>query len=295
MSTHAEPAVVASVIMCAYNEEGVIGEQLAALAAQRTDVAWELLVVDNGSTDGTAALVERWMQNTPHVTGRLMDGSARRGPAFARNLGAARARGQLLLFCDADDRVTEDWVQDLVTSLRSHPVVGGRLKLDALNTPDLVEARRHMFLAENPVTSHALPFLPYVISANMGYRAEAWKAVGGMDESFPFGEDVDLSWRTQLAGFPLASSPGAVDYRLRADEKRLIRQQRQYGQGEYFMRQKYPDRYSPLRVLGEYRIGLTETLRAFKHRGTPRGHHHKQVAAYKWGLVAAWRAGRRSR
>ena len=62
---------------------------------------WEVVVADNGSDDGTRACVQRWSERHPRI--HLVDASARRGAAAARNIGVRSARGRLLAFCDADD------------------------------------------------------------------------------------------------------------------------------------------------------------------------------------------------
>jgi len=75
-----------SVVLPLYNAARVVGGQLDALAGQAYSGAWELIVADNGSTDGSPAIVERWRDRIPSM--RVIDASIRRGAAAARNLGA---------------------------------------------------------------------------------------------------------------------------------------------------------------------------------------------------------------
>ena len=97
-----------SVVIPAFNAETTIADQLGAIARQSDGVALEVIVADNGSSDATRTVVETWSERLPV---RLVDASARRGPAAARNIGASSARGDLLIFTDADDVVMPGWLQ----------------------------------------------------------------------------------------------------------------------------------------------------------------------------------------
>src|SRR5665213_4169463 len=85
-----------------------LDEQLGALAAQHCDEPWEVVVADNGSSDASVALARDWAERCAAM--RVLDASARVGPAAARNAGVMAARGELLAFCDADDVVQAGWL-----------------------------------------------------------------------------------------------------------------------------------------------------------------------------------------
>lgn len=217
---------VASVIIPARNAAGGIGAQLEALSVQTFDRPWELLVVDNRSTDTTVEVVGRWQDRLPFL--RLVDASAGAGVAYARNRGAAAARGELFLYCDADDEVEPDWVAAMVAAGAQHDVFGGRLSVARLNAPDVVRWR-------DPLQDERLPvghrFLPYAVGANIGCRRAVHEAIGGWDEHFlTSGEDVDFCWRAQLAGFSLGFARDAVaQYRYRAGLSAFLHQRHGYG------------------------------------------------------------------
>src|SRR4051812_37521166 len=105
-----------SVVIAARDAESTLGEQLRALEAQEWDGTWEVLVVDNGSTDGTVDVVRRAATGWPAL--RLVPATNGVGPAYARNVGARAAAGRSLAFCDADDVVAPGWVVAVGAALR---------------------------------------------------------------------------------------------------------------------------------------------------------------------------------
>ncbi|MBV9467264.1 MAG: glycosyltransferase family 2 protein [Solirubrobacterales bacterium] len=119
----------ASVIVPARNAQRTLGRTLEALAAQQLDGAFEVLVVDDGSTDGTAS-VARAAPGPVRVLAQ-----PRCGPAAARNLGVERSSAPLLAFCDADVFPTPGWLQAGVDALGAADLVQGRVVPDPLARP----------------------------------------------------------------------------------------------------------------------------------------------------------------
>ena len=106
----------ASVIVCTYNRSASLQLTLNALQVQsvKDDIDWEVLVVDNNSTDDTRSVVERFAATFPRVR---YSREPRQGLSFARNHGIASARGKILLFTDDDVRPEADWVQRIVDGM----------------------------------------------------------------------------------------------------------------------------------------------------------------------------------
>ncbi|HEY1523468.1 MAG TPA: glycosyltransferase [Solirubrobacteraceae bacterium] len=232
-----------SVILCVRNGAATIAEQLAALAAQDHADSWELVVVDNGSSDGTVALVREWEDRLPGLT--VVQARERAGLAYARNVGVRVAQGQVLAFCDADDAAHPGWLGALVARAEEAEMVGGRLELDRLNSP---LAMRWRARPEPVALPTALGYLTYAAGANLAVRKDAFEAAGGCDERFTFcGDDLDLSWRIQREGGSLLFSPEAVmHYRLRADLRGVMRQRYRYGEAEALLRLKFSDAIPPV-------------------------------------------------
>src|SRR5262249_55055853 len=97
-----------TVVVPAYNAEATLGAQLHALAEQDYRGRIEIVVVDNGSEDSTAAIAEESSQRTSAL--RVVTASAKQCASHARNAGFREARHELVLGCDADDVVDRAWV-----------------------------------------------------------------------------------------------------------------------------------------------------------------------------------------
>ncbi len=218
-------SVDVSVVVPAHDAAGAVGRQLAALAGQCFAGSWEVVVVDDGSTDGTRAEAAAWRDRLPRL--HLTSPGPRRGASAARNHGAAAATGDLLLYCDADDEVAPGWLAAMAEAAGRAGLVGGYVDGNVLNGPG-AERRRRPYPADRlPVL---LDFLPYATSANFGIRATTLAALGGWNEAFWVGGDAELCWRAQLAGHALAFVPDAVvHYRHRDTVWGSVRQQYEWG------------------------------------------------------------------
>ena len=104
-----------SVVVPVRNGMPWIEEQIRALAAQRCDEPWEVVIADNGSTDGTLEFARDWSASHDHFL--VVDASGLPGTSAARNAGVEVARGELLAFCDADDVVRPDWLAHCAAAL----------------------------------------------------------------------------------------------------------------------------------------------------------------------------------
>jgi glycosyltransferase involved in cell wall biosynthesis len=196
-----------------------------------------VLVVDDGSSDRTAAVAARWTDRLPGLT--VLRSPVAGGPAAARNRGVARSHGQLLAFCDADDRVSPQWLHELIRVARHHDAVGGWLDIVPLNP---AHVRRWRFTYPEDRLPVKLDHLPYAQSANLAVWRKTFLDLGGFDERHRCPEDIDFSWRLQKAGYSLGFARRAVvDYRLRSSLRMLAHQYRSFGEGDAMLVAKHRD------------------------------------------------------
>jgi GT2 family glycosyltransferase len=197
--------------------------QLDALAAQVCDVRWELVVVDNGSSDSTPLIAASMQDRVPNL--RIVDASDKVGLAHSRNVGCCAARGELLLFCDGDDEVESGWITAMARAAETADILGGALDRTRLNDPRWLTPDRRRTDALRP------GFLAFPPGANCGMRAAVFGELGGFDESYLCGaEDTQFFWQAQLAGFTVRFVPDAVvHYRERGRLRDVARQY--YGRG----------------------------------------------------------------
>ena len=282
-ATVARPRV--SVVIVVKDGEAHLGRQLAALDAQVGAPSFEVLVVDNGSRDGTAALARRWIQAGPVAasSARLVDASAKPGIPFARNQGALASRGEVLAFCDADDAVHPGWVAAYAAALTTPGMAGGR------NHP-VDESHRPIPGIMGPgltLTAH----LPFAAGCNFATTRDCYFAVGGFDESLPrYGfDDVDFSWRVQDAGYRLQYvEAAAVDFTV-SGKLRSVRKEYLLAKARMAVVRRHPDFDPTPYSLGHCLADVARTAVLLPVRMVrPRAPRSREV---RWLVDAAGRLG----
>lgn len=273
--------VSVSVVLACRNGERLIGRQLDALTRQDYGRPWELIVADNGSSDGTVSVVERYLERIPRL--RLLDASDRAGAAHARNVGVAAAAASIIVFCDHDDEVAPGWLSAMATALSRHAFVTATLQTDRLNAGwTRVADERQTIRNTDP------PFLTYAPSASLGVRRSLHDAVGGYDEAFEgASEDKDYCYRLQMQGEQLVLVPDAViHYQLRDNLRGMFNQTRSYGFGNVQLYMKHREagmrKPSQLRALRTWLLLLPRL---------PVSLHTKHARA-QWCRRAGWKIGR---
>ncbi len=190
------PAV--SVVMPAYNVAPYIGTSIASVCAQ-TFADWELLIVDDGSTDDTAAIAERFARADPRV--RVLR-QANGGISAARNTALRRTAGEFIAILDSDDLWSPGFLAGQLAVFERHPdtdvvtgnawFLGGPLDgAPARPTPDARPAPDLLGI----ITDETAVFIMCV------FRRRVYDAIGGFDESMRCNEDYDLWLRAAAAGF----------------------------------------------------------------------------------------------
>lgn len=224
-------------IISAKNEAERLEACFAALSSQKSRYPFEVHLVDNGSSDGTYAKARKLAQKEKNF---FVWKEKKPGSPAARNHGARKARGKILLFTDADCRADKRWVEEMARPLlenRPYPLaaLGGRTESAFRNQrePNLWERYLDDLFQfwESDRTSPFPAFLPWAPTCNLAVRRDVFEAMGGFDEKWRAAAyDVDLCWRIVLSGFLFGSAPKAVVKHLRRHTLRgLLRQIENYA------------------------------------------------------------------
>lgn len=214
-----------TVVVPTHNRPASLTRCLQHLAAQETDEAIEILVVDDGSDD--AGLVADAVAQIPSA--RLIR-QARKGPAAARNAGVRAASGSLVCLTDDDCEPGRAWVARLARALQDgEDVVAGVTKNGAHESR---VAFASQLLVEHFAEQSAVPF---AASNNIGATARVLRDIR-FDETYSDagGEDRDWCHRLAVRGYRIAHDPGAlVVHHQPLTIRRYISQNARYGRGAY--------------------------------------------------------------
>lgn len=247
-----------SVVVAAYNAAKTLGLCLDSLKSLNYP-DYEVIVVDDGSTDATGEIAARY----PNI--RYLRHPRNLGLSAARNTGIEAAKGEVVAFTDADCRADEDWLHYLVRTL----VEGGYAGVGGHNfLPPDDSAVAAVVQASPGVPTHVMltdRIAEHIPGCNMAFWKWALLEVGCFDPTFQkAGDDVDICWRLQEHGFKLGFSPGAfVWHYRRSTVSAYLKQQCGYGEAEALLAHKHPDKFGPLghsiwqgQIYGTSRIGL---------------------------------------
>jgi GT2 family glycosyltransferase len=228
-----------SVAVCTYNGSRTIRETLEATSRLEYP-DYEVIVVDDGSTDSTPAIAAEYDVRVIHTENR--------GLSSARNTAYQAATGEIIAYLDDDAYPDPHWLTYLAaTFMRTgHAGVGGP------NIPPPSDGPIADCVANSPGgPTHVLLSdrkAEHIPGCNMAFRRECLQEVGGFDPQFRIaGDDVDLCWRLHERGWTLGFSPAAVVWHHRRNSVRAyLRQQRNYGKAEALLERKWPEKYNSL-------------------------------------------------
>lgn len=272
-----------SIIIPCYNGADTIAEQLDALSAQDWSEAWEVLVVDNRSTDNSVEIVKRYKGKIPNL--RIVNASERQGQPYALNSGAKAAAGEYLAFCDADDVVGSGWVAAIGSALCQYDFVACRMDFEKLNSQWVQKSR------SNPQSHGLNPFrypsyFSHAGGGTIGVKKVLFQTTGGFDETFPFLHDTDLCWRLQLNGIKLQFVPDAVIHvRFRDSIMGIFRQAIGYAEYNVLL-------YKKFRSFGMPKLQYKTMLRSWYRFLREFTRVRSKTSLVRWIRLVGWRYGR---
>jgi GT2 family glycosyltransferase len=229
-----------SVVVCAYNAEQTMDSCLASLQ-ELNYPNYEVIVVNDGSTDRTLEITQRY--DYLHLISQ-----ENKGLSAARNVGIAAASGEIVAFTDSDCVADPDWLTYMVDKFLS----SGLCAVGGPNFPPPEDSLVPSCVAVSPGgPTHVLlsdEVAEHIAGCNMAVRREVLQEIGGFDPLFrAAGDDVDLCWRLQDKGYTIGFSPAAVVWHFRRNTvAAYLKQQRGYGKAEALVYFKHPYRFNLL-------------------------------------------------
>ena len=227
-----------SVVVCAYNAERTLDQCLASLAVLNYP-DYEVILVNDGSRDRTLDIAEE------HSFCRIIS-QPNKGLSVARNVGAEAASGEIVAYTDSDCIADPDWLTYLVARMEASD-------LAACGGPNFPPPEDRLVPAVVAVApggpTHVLisdEVAEHIAGCNMAFRREVLMSLGGFDPIYrAAGDDVDICWRFQDAGYVIGFSPAAVVWHFRRNTvTAYCNQQRGYGKAEALVYAKHPFRFN---------------------------------------------------
>jgi glycosyltransferase involved in cell wall biosynthesis len=232
-----------SIIMPCYNAGTTIGEQLQAISEQSWDGTWELIVVDNRSTDNSIEIVEAYKNQIKDL--RVVKALQKQSASYAVNEGVKKSKYEYLLFCDADDLVAADWLEHMANAFKKHDFIACRWELKKLNKRKTVSSRGKG-QSQGLMEFSIVKYLPHAGGGAIGVRKSIHHAVGGFDEDIRYLSDTDYCWKIQLQGTALQFVPDAVIHiRYRDDYWSSFKQLMLWEEDNIFLYKKYREHGMP--------------------------------------------------
>jgi O-antigen biosynthesis protein len=227
-----------SVVVCTYNGSRTLQDTIDGLK-QLEYPNFEVIIVDNGSTDGLTSQIAQ-------QSGFRVIQTSPTGLSAARNIGMSESLGEIVAYIDDDARPDPHWLHYLVNSFMTsnHCGIGG---------PN-VQPPGDGLVAECVANSPGGPvhimltdeIAEHIPGCNMAFRKSQLEAIGGFDPQFRVaGDDVDICWRLQAQGWTLGFSPTALVWHHRRNSiSAYWRQQRGYGRAEALLERKWRQKYN---------------------------------------------------
>ncbi|MBI3734196.1 MAG: glycosyltransferase [Chloroflexi bacterium] len=226
-----------SVIVPAHNSASTLNACLLALQNQTVPRSeYEVILVDDGSSDGTTAIGRK--------LGVQVLRQARRGPAAARNLGASVAQGDIILFTDSDCSPAPDWIEQMRRPFADSRVMGAK-GVYASRQKQLLPRFIQVEYEDKYRRMARQAQIDFIDTYSAGYRRSLFLEQGGFDIKFPdpSAEDVEFSFRLAKQGHRLVFAPHAVVEHVHATSLMYyLRRKWRYGYWRVWVYQRHPEK-----------------------------------------------------
>jgi glycosyltransferase involved in cell wall biosynthesis len=207
----------ASVIVPCHNSARHLPDLLEALSNQSFQGTWELIIINDASSDQTAQVVRDHAKRFAHL--KRIDNPTNQGVSASRNTGAAQAHSENLIFIDSDDIPNRTYLTAMLRALETNVFVCASVDYTALNPDWIVSA----FSREIDGGLHH-PVAPYANGGMIGIKKTVFTDLNGFDTTLPAFEDIDLCWRVFQLGHRLQRVNDAVlEYRVNPNLRALYR------------------------------------------------------------------------
>src|SRR3989338_5309755 len=249
-------AISYSVIISTYNRANLLRQCLDALSNQSVPVSeYEIIIVNDGSTDNTAEAVRDCRKNHPGLN-IVYKEQKNGGPSKGRNAGIALAKGDIVFFTDDDCIVPDRWIETLAEGYKKHPEVAGvggwyENAKEILAKSWYARYMDHMFyrmfkergISDKEINNNIFSRNPAGNTSNMSYRRDILIKVGGFDEKVGFVGliDLELKKRVMDLGFPLLYIPYNVLHLKPLGAKEIVRKYFNRGRGFCHICKKNPE------------------------------------------------------
>ena len=285
-----------SVILPCFNGAATLAVQLEALTRQHWPGGWEVIVVDNGSTDDSMVIASRYHDRLPgmRIVQAHTPGTQRLGVPHSYNTGIKAASGDAFVFCEADDEVAPGWLEAMGEALTEHPLVACRMEHRKLNPPWAHPPYGNGHQYDDVSRSSKPPYLQWASGAAFGLQRSAYLALGPLSIEHPLSHDLEYCWRAQLAGYKLHFEPRAVvHYREKTRMKDRFVQGRNWGWDDTRLEQLhgFPMRSFPLVRQGIFLLRMLPSgVGAALLAATGRMESRRQFADWVWNF--GWAVGK---
>lgn len=250
-----------SILIAAYNEERSIGETISSILAQHYQGEVEIIVIDDGSADGTVRVVREAMSRsalTPNLRLRLICRERNSGKANALNAGLREASHQLIVTVDADTFMYRDSLARIVANLIDGPpntaAVAGTVLVRNSRTNFLTRLQEWDYFLGIAVVKRIQSLFQGTLVAQGAfsiYRREALEQVGGWSQTV--GEDIVLTWGFHELGYRVAYAENAFVFtNVPESYTQFFRQRQRWARGLIKAIKKHPRIFGRLRLVSPF-------------------------------------------